>query len=292
MNPLVESFFDPATSTFSHVVYERDGGRAAIVDPVMDYDPAAARTGFASAQRLLDFVAAHGLGVDWILETHAHADHLSAAAWLRGRTGARVAIGRGITGVQSHFRSVFGLEDGFPVDGRQFDQLLDDGDTFAIGALPGRVLATPGHTADSLTYVIGDAAFVGDTVFAPDTGTARADFPGGDAATLYRSIRRLFALPDDTRVFLCHDYPPDGREPRAETSIGAQRTRNVHLAGDVGEDAFVRLRRERDAGLAAPKLLLPSLQVNIRGGDLPPPEADGVRYLRLPLDRFGAEAGR
>lgn len=286
MQPEVESFHDAATATFSHMVYDRDGGHAAIVDPVMDYDAATARTGFASAQRLLDFAREHRLRVDWILETHAHADHLSAAAWLRAQTGARVAIGRGITAVQSHFRQVFGLDDAFPVDGRQFDHLFADGDTFAVGALSGRVLATPGHTADSLTYVIGDAAFVGDTVFAPDTGTARADFPGGDAATLYRSIRRLFELPDDTRVFLCHDYPPDGREPQAETSIGAQRARNVHLTGDAGEDAFVRLRTGRDAGLAAPKLILPALQVNIRGGDLPPPDTDGVRYLRLPLDRF------
>ncbi|MBB1472490.1 MBL fold metallo-hydrolase [Luteimonas sp. MC1782] len=288
MNPLVESFYDPATSTFSHVVYDRDGGHAAIVDPVMDYDPATARTSFDSAQRLLDFVGQHRLAVDWILETHAHADHLTAAAWLRERTGAKIAIGRGITGVQARFKAVFNLEDGFAADGRQFDRLFDEGDTFAIGDLPGRVVATPGHTGDSLTYVVGDAAFVGDTVFAPDTGTARADFPGGDAATLYRSIRRrLFELPDDTRVFLCHDYPPDGREARAETTIAAQRERNVHLAGDVGEDAYVRMRNERDAGLAAPKLILPALQVNIRGGELPPPEANGVRYLRLPVNRFG-----
>lgn len=288
MNPLVESFYDPATSTFSHVVYDRDGGHAAIVDPVLDYDPATARTSFDSAQRLLDFVGQRRLAVDWILKTHAHADHLTAAAWLRERTGAKVAIGRGITGVQARFKAVFNLEDEFAADGRQFDRLFDEGDTFAIGDLPGRVIATPGHTGDSLTYVVGDAAFVGDTVFAPDTGTARADFPGGDAATLYRSIRRrLFELPDDTRVFLCHDYPPDGREARAETTIAAQRERNVHLAGDVGEDAYVRMRNERDAGLAAPKLILPALQVNIRGGELPPPEANGVRYLRLPVNRFG-----
>ncbi|MBJ6978388.1 MBL fold metallo-hydrolase [Luteimonas sp. MC1895] len=289
MDPQVESFYDQATSTFSHVAYDRDGGRAAIVDPVLDYDAATARTSLDSAQRLLEFVRAHQLDVEWILETHAHADHLSAAAWLRAETGARVAIGRGITGVQARFKAVFGLEDAFAVDGRQFDRLFADGDTFSIGELPARVIATPGHTDDSLTYVIGDAAFVGDTVFAPDTGTARADFPGGDAATLYRSIRRLFELPDDTRVFLCHDYPPDGRDARAETSIAAQRERNVHLAGDVGEAAFVRMRNERDAGLAAPKLILPSLQVNIRGGDLPPPDADGVRYLRLPLNRIGKD---
>lgn len=287
MKPRVESFYDQATSTFSHVVYDRDGGHAAIVDPVMDYDAASARTSFGSAQRLLDFVREHGLTVDWILETHAHADHLSAAAWLRGQTGARVAIGRGITAVQARFRDVFNLGEGFAVDGSQFDHLFADGDSFAIGALSGRVIATPGHTDDSLTYVVGDAAFVGDTVFAPDTGTARADFPGGDAARLYRSIRHLFELPGDTRVFLCHDYAPDGREPCAETSIAAQRERNVHLAGDVGEAAFVRLRNERDTGLAAPRLILPSLQVNIRAGELPPPDPNGVRYLRLPLNQFG-----
>jgi len=290
MNPLVESFYDPPTATFSHVVYDREGGHAAIVDPVMDFDPASAHTTFDSAQRLLDFVAKRRLTVEWILETHAHADHLSAAAWLRDRTGAKVAIGRGICGVQAQFKTMFGLEDSFAVDGRQFDHLFADGDTFAIGDLSGRVIATPGHTADSLSYVIGDAVFIGDTMFAPDTGTARADFPGGDAATLYRSIRRLFALPGETRVFLCHDYPPDGREPRAQTTIAAQREHNVHLGGEVAEETFVRMREARDARLPVPRLILPALQVNIRGGDLPPPEPNGVRYLRLPLNQFGDPA--
>ena len=290
MNPLVESFYDPPTATFSHVVYDREGGHAAIVDPVMDFDPASAHTMFDSAQRLLDFVAKRRLTVEWILETHAHADHLSAAAWLRDRTGAKVAIGRGICGVQAQFKTMFGLEDSFAVDGRQFDHLFADGDTFAIGDLSGRVIATPGHTADSLSYVIGDAVFIGDTMFAPDTGTARADFPGGDAATLYRSIRRLFELPGETRVFLCHDYPPDGREPRAQTTIAAQREHNVHLGGEVAEETFVRMREARDARLPVPRLILPALQVNIRGGDLPPPEPNGVRYLRLPLNQFGDPA--
>ena len=290
MNPLVESFYDPPTATFSHVVYDREGGHAAIVDPVMDFDPASAHTTFDSAQRLLDFVAKRRLTVEWILETHAHADHLSAAAWLRDRTGAKVAIGRGICGVQAQFKTMFGLEDSFAVDGRQFDHLFADGDTFAIGDLSGRVIATPGHTADSLSYVIGDAVFIGDTMFAPDTGTARADFPGGDAATLYRSIRRLFELPGETRVFLCHDYPPDGREPRAQTTIAAQREHNVHLGGEVAEETFVRMREARDARLPVPRLILPALQVNIRGGDLPPPEPNGVRYLRLPLNQFGDPA--
>lgn len=287
MNPQVESFYDAATATFTHVVYDHDGGHAAIVDPVMDFEPSSARTAFDSAQKLLDFAREHRLTVDWILETHAHADHLSAAAWLRRQTGAKVAIGRGITAVQARFKAIFNLDEDFQVDGRQFDRLFADGDVFQIGSLTARVIATPGHTDDSLTYVIGDAAFIGDTMFAPDTGTARADFPGGDAATLYHSLRRLLDLPGDTRVFLCHDYPPAGRSATAETSIAAQRDGNVHLAGDVGEDAYVRLRTHRDASLPVPKLLLPALQVNIRGGDLPPAEGNGVRYLRIPLDRLG-----
>jgi len=288
MNPIVESFYDKATSTFTYVVYDRIGGRAAIVDPVLDFDPASARTSTASADRVLDFASAHGLVVDWILETHAHADHLTAAAYLKRQTGAKVAIGRGITQVQVRFKALFGLEPDFATDGRQFDRLFADGDTFGIGALRARVVATPGHTDDSLTYVIGDAAFVGDTVFAPETGTARADFPGGDARKLYRSIRRLFDLPEHTRLFLCHDYPPDGGDARAQSSLDEQRLRNVHVGGDAGEDAFVALRTARDATLPAPKLILPALQVTIRAGELPPPDANGIRYLRLPIDQLGA----
>ena len=287
MNPLVQSFFDAATSTFTYVVYDRDGGHAAIVDPVLDFDPAAARISTASADRVLAFVREHVLTVDWILETHAHADHLTAAAHLRRETGARVAIGRGITAVQARFKTLFGLEPDFPTDGSQFDRLFADGDEFAIGELRARVVATPGHTDDSLTYVVGDAAFVGDTVFAPETGTARADFPGGDAGKLYRSIRRLFELPADTRLFLCHDYPPAGREARAQSSLDEQRQKNVHVGGDADEASFVKLRTGRDAGLAAPRLILPALQVNIRAGELPPPDANGIRYLRLPLDQLG-----
>jgi glyoxylase-like metal-dependent hydrolase (beta-lactamase superfamily II) len=287
MQPIVESFYDRATSTFTHVIHDGDGGRAAIVDPVLDFDQASARTSTASADRVLDYLRAHRLGADWILETHAHADHLSAAGYLRRVTGARVAIGRGITAVQARFAALFGLEPGFATDGSQFDRLFDDGDAFAVGALQGRVLATPGHTDDSLTYVIGDAAFVGDTVFAPDTGTARADFPGGDARKLHRSIRRLFTLPPATRVFLCHDYPPGGREARAQMPLEAQRRDNVHVGGEVDEDAFVAMRTARDATLAVPKLILPALQVNIRAGELPPADANGIRYLRLPLDQIG-----
>ena len=287
MNPLVQSFYDPTTSTFTYVVYDRDGGHAAIVDPVLDFDPAAARISTASADRVLAFVREHVLTVDWILETHAHADHLTAAAHLRRETSARVAIGRGITAVQARFKTLFGLEPDFPTDGSQFDRLFADGDEFAIGELRARVVATPGHTDDSLTYVVGDAAFVGDTVFAPETGTARADFPGGDAGKLYRSIRRLFELPADTRLFLCHDYPPAEREARAQSSLDEQRQKNVHVGGDADEASFVKLRTGRDAGLAAPRLILPALQVNIRAGELPPPDANGIRYLRLPINQLG-----
>ena len=287
MNPLVQSFYDPTTSTFTYVVYDREGGHAAIVDPVLDFDPAAARISTASADRVLAFVREHALTVDWILETHAHADHLTAAAHLRRETGARVAIGRGITAVQARFKTLFGLEPDFPTDGSQFDRLFADGDEFAIGELRARVVATPGHTDDSLTYVVGDAAFVGDTVFAPETGTARADFPGGDAGKLYRSIRRLFELPADTRLFLCHDYPPAEREARAQSSLDEQRQKNVHVGGDADEASFVKLRTGRDAGLAAPRLILPALQVNIRAGELPPPDANGIRYLRLPINQLG-----
>ena len=286
MNPKVEAFHDPATATFTYVAHDGDGGRAAIIDPVLDFDPASARTATKSADRVLEFVRDHRLSVDWILETHAHADHLTAAAYLKAATGARVAIGRGITQVQERFKALFGLEPGFATDGSQFDRLFEDGDTFAIGALQARVIATPGHTDDSLTYVIGDAAFVGDTVFAPETGTARVDFPGGDARKLYRSIRTLFELPADTRIFLCHDYP-SGREPSGLSSLDAQKRGNVHVGGDADEDSFVRLRTERDASLAVPKLILPALQVNIRAGELPPPDANGIRYLRLPLNQLG-----
>ena len=288
MNPCVQSFHDPATFTFSYVVYDQDGGHAAIFDPVLDFDAVAARTTTASADRLLAFVRDHQLSVDWILETHAHADHLTAAAYLKAATGAKVAIGRGICRVQAHFKAVFGLEADFPVDGSQFDQLFDDGDVFNIGALSVRVMATPGHTDDSLTYLIGDAAFVGDTVFAPETGTARADFPGGDARTLYQSIQRLLELPPVTRLYLCHDYPPPERAAHALTSVDAQRSQNVHLANGTVEDDYVALRCARDATLSVPKLLYAALQVNIRAGELPPPDANGVRYLRFPLNQIGS----
>jgi glyoxylase-like metal-dependent hydrolase (beta-lactamase superfamily II) len=285
-HPHVEPFFHPDTSTFTYVLHDGDGSAAAIIDPVLDYDPAAASTATGSADAVLDYVRRHRLDVAWILETHAHADHLSAAGYLQDVLGAPVAIGRGIVQVQARFKALFGLADEFVADGRQFDRLLDDGDTLRIGALEVRVLATPGHTDDSLTYLIGDAAFVGDTVFAPETGTARTDFPGGDAVKLHASIRRILALPADTRLYLCHDYP-DAREPQARSSIAAQREGNVHARLDIAEADFIARRRARDATLAPPRLILPALQVNIRGGRLPAPDANGIAYLRLPVNQLG-----
>lgn len=286
-SPLVEPFYDKDTGTFSYVVYDQTGGMAVIIDPVLDYEPAGARTSTASADALLAFVRSKLLTVAWILETHAHADHLSAAGYLADQLQAPVAIGRGIVQVQQHFKALFGLGDEFIADGRQFDRLFDDGDTFNVGALNARVIATPGHTDDGLTYVIGDAAFVGDTVFAADTGTARCDFPGGDAQRLYASIQRILSLPGDTRIFLCHDYPGTRREAHALTSIDEQKQHNLHLKDGTDAPTFVQMREQRDATLPVPKLILPALQVNIRGGRLPEPDANGVRYLRLPLDQIG-----
>ena len=287
-HPEVESFFHRDTGTWTHVVH--DGATAAIIDPVLDYDAAAARTSTTSAEAVLACVRERGLKVAWILETHAHADHLSAAGWLHDTLAAPVAIGRGIVAVQAHFKGVFGWGDDFAADGSQFDRLLDDGDTLPIGTLTLRALATPGHTRDGLTYVVGDAAFIGDTLFAPDVGTARCDFPGGDAEQLYASIRRILALPESTRLFLCHDYPPAQREPSSATTIAAESADNVQVGGGVTEDAFVTKRRTRDATLPVPRLLLPALQVNIRGGRLPPADRDGHRYLRLPLNRLGTQS--
>lgn len=284
-HPRVDSFFHADTSTFTHIV--SDGRHAAIIDPVLDFDPAAARTSTRSVDALRDHLDRHALTVSWILETHAHADHLSAGAYLRDQLGAPLAIGRGITEVQRRFKALFGLGDDFVADGRQFDRLFDEGDTFAIGTLAARVLATPGHTDDSLTYVIGDAAFVGDTLFAPDVGTARADFPGGDARRLYASLQSLLALPPDTRLFLCHDYPPKGRQPSAQTSIAAQKAENIHLRNHTSEAEYVAMRKQRDAGLPVPTLILPALQINIRAGRLPDADANGIAYLRLPLNQLG-----
>lgn len=280
-------FFHNDSCTWSYVVHDPATRQAAIVDPVLDFDAKSGRTATISAQSLVDHARAHGLDVRWILETHAHADHLSAGHWLKSQfPDATLAIGEGIRTVQKTFRQIFNLGEHFPVDGSQFDRLFADGERFAIGRLEAEVVAVPGHTNDSVAYRIGDALFVGDSIFMPDGGTARCDFPGGDAHTLYRSIQRLFALPDDTRVFVCHDYAPGGRAYACETTIAAQKAGNIHVGDGIDEDTFVALRTARDATLAMPALLLPSVQVNIRAGRLPEPEDNGVRYLKLPIDRF------
>lgn len=285
MKPRVQPFHHRDSGTWSYVVDAGDGSGAAIIDPVLDFDPKSGRIGTGSAQALLDHVAAHRLEVQWILETHAHADHLSAGHWLKSQLpAATLAIGAGIRAVQANFRDVFNLGGGFPVDGSQFDRLLDDGDTLAIGGIAARAIAVPGHTGDCTAYLVGDALFPGDTLFMPDSGTARCDFPGGDAARLYRSIQRLFELPTETRVFVCHDYGAGGREVACESSIGAQRRDNIHVRDGISEAEFVAMRNARDASLPVPALLLPALQVNIRAGALPDPEDNGVRYLKLPLD--------
>ena len=278
MNPQVQAFFDPATGTVTYLVH--DGAAGAIVDPVLDYDAKSGRTSTASAERVAAFARERGLRIDWILETHAHADHLSAARYLRAQLGGRVAIGEQIRRVQSVFRKVFNLRDEFPA----FDHLFADGERFRIGALEAEALHVPGHTPADMAYRVGDAVFVGDTLFMPDVGTARADFPGGDARTLYRSIRRLLALPEETRLFVCHDYPPAGRAPQWETTVAGQRAANIHVRDGVSEDEFVAMRTARDRTLDMPTLILPSIQVNIRAGELPPPEDNGRSYLKIPLN--------
>lgn len=283
--PRVRAFFDEATFTASYVVHDPATRRAAIVDPVLDYDPAAGRTAHRSADAIIAWVEKEGLAVDWLLETHAHADHLSAAPWLQQRLGGRLAIGRAIVAVQQVFGTLFNAGMDFARDGSQFDRLLDDGDAFRLGNLTVAVLHVPGHTPADMAYVIGDAVFTGDTIFMPDYGTARADFPGGDAAQLYRSIRRLLGLPRETRLFLCHDYKAPGRDDFAwETTVGAERDGNIHVRDGVREAEFVAMRRARDRTLGMPRLLLPSVQVNMRGGRFPEPEANEVRYLKIPID--------
>lgn len=286
MQALIRAHFDADTSTLSYLLADPEGPACAVIDPVLDFDPASGRTATRSADVLIDWIEAEGRRLEWILETHAHADHLSAAPYLRRRLGGRIGIGARITEVQSVFREVFNLERGFPSDGSQFDALFDDGARFALGGLTLEVLHTPGHTPACVSYRVDDAVFVGDTLFMPDGGTARCDFPGGDAATLYRSIRRLLDLPPETRVFVCHDYQPGGRDLAWEASVAEQRAANIHVRDGLGEADFVAMRQARDATLAMPRLLLPSVQVNIRAGSLPPPEDNGVRYLKLPIDRL------
>lgn len=283
--PAVQAFFHEPTFTVSYVVHDPASMEAAVIDSVLDFDHASGRTGRASADALIAFVRRQGLQVRWLLETHAHADHLSAAPYLQQQLGGQLAIGGAITEVQQTFGTLFNAGSEFARDGSQFDVLFDDGDQFTIGSLPVTVLHVPGHTPADLSYVIGDAVFTGDNLFMPDYGTARADFPGGDARQLYRSIRRLLSLPRATRLFLCHDYKAPGRDVFAwESTVGAQRDGNVHVNDTVDEDAFVQMRTERDATLDMPKLIMPSIQVNMRAGHLPPAEDNGTRYLKLPLD--------
>lgn len=284
MQAQVKAFFDPATWTVSYVVFDAPGGHCALVDSVLDYDPKSGRTRTDSADQLIAFVREQNLTVDWILETHAHADHLSAAPYLRKHLGGKIAIGGKITQVQNVFKGIFHLEPEFATNGSQFDHLFEDGDTFAIGALQAQALSVPGHTPACMAYQVGDAVFVGDTLFMPDVGTARCDFPGGNAHTLYQSVRKLLSLPPETRLFMCHDYPPEGRAAQWECTVADQRARNIHVHDGVSEAAFVAMRTKRDAGLAMPVLILPSVQVNIRAGELPPPEANGVSYLKIPLN--------
>ena len=284
MTPDVTAFFHDATSTISYLVSEPGGAHAAIVDSVLDYDAKSGRSGTEAADKIVEAARERGLQVDWILETHAHADHLTAAPYLQEKLGGRIAIGARITEVQTIFKGVFNLGDDFATDGSQFDHLLGDGESFDIGAMRAEALHTPGHTPACATYVFGDAVFVGDTIFMPDFGTARCDFPGGDAATLYRSIRRILALPPETRLFMCHDYAPGGRAPAWETTVADERAQNLHARDGIGEADFVALRKARDAAIDFPALILPSVQVNIRAGRFPPPDDNGVSYLRVPLN--------
>jgi glyoxylase-like metal-dependent hydrolase (beta-lactamase superfamily II) len=282
--PSVTAFFDEATFTVTYVAADPGSAHAAVIDPVLDYDATSGRTSTTSADAVAAFVADSGLTVDWILETHVHADHLSAAPYLKKKLGGRIAIGRKVAAVQETFKGVFNIDD-LATDGSQFDHLFDDGDEFEIGRIACSIIGTPGHTPACITYVVGDAAFVGDTLFMPDFGTARTDFPGGDAGTLFDSIQKILALPDDTRLFMCHDYKAPGRDEYAwETSVAEQRATNVHANSRVSRDEFVAMREGRDAELGMPKLILPSIQVNVRAGRLPEPEANGVSYLKIPLD--------
>ena len=283
--PSIAGFFDEATNTISYVVHDPATCEAAIIDSVLDYDAAAGRTSYDSADRILEYVAANDLKVVWQIETHAHADHISAAPYLQKKVGGELAIGRQIIRVQDVFGKIFNAGTEFERDGSQFDRLFDDGDRFTLGSLEGIALHVPGHTPADMAFIIGDAAFVGDTMFMPDFGTARADFPGGDARELFQSIRRLLELPRETRIFLCHDYKAPGRDEYAwETTVGQQRDENVHVKDGTTEDEFVAMRKKRDETLAMPKLIMPSVQVNIRGGRLPEPEDNGVSYIKIPVN--------
>ncbi|MEM9426291.1 MAG: MBL fold metallo-hydrolase [Pseudomonadota bacterium] len=288
MTPNVTAFFDPATNTISYVVADPNGAGAAIIDSVLDFDYASGRTDTGSADRIIEYTQEHELRIDWILESHVHADHLSAAPYLQERVGGKIGIGAEITTVQDTFGKVFNEGTEFQRDGSQFDALFKECDTFQIGQMRGDVLHTPGHTPACLTYVIGDAAFVGDTLFMPDFGTARCDFPGGSAEKLYDSVQKILSLPDETRIFVGHDYLPKGRDTYAwETTVAEQKAANVHIGGSATREEFVALREARDASLGMPKLIVPSLQVNMRAGHMPEPDTDGDVYLKVPINKLG-----
>jgi glyoxylase-like metal-dependent hydrolase (beta-lactamase superfamily II) len=279
-----QAFFDPATSTVTYVVWDHASRHAAVIDPVLDYDFKSGHTHTASADRVLAYVAEHDLHIDWILETHAHADHLSGAHYLKGRVGGRIAIGEHIREVQATFSKIFNFERAFVPDGSQFDHLFKDGETFTIGNTEATALLVPGHTPADIAYQVDGAVFVGDTLFMPDVGTARADFPGGDAPKLYRSIQRILQLPAQTVVYVCHDYPPQTRQPQWQTTVAEQRANNIHVKNGINEAAFVAMRSARDATLDMPTLILPSIQVNVRAGQLPSADDNGITYLRIPLN--------
>jgi len=282
--PLVHGIFDPATWTMTYVVYEKDGGSCAIIDSVLDYDPKSGQTSHDTADKVVRFVREHNLQAKWILETHAHADHLTAAPYLKQALGGQIGIGARIGDVQQVFKQVFNLEPEFKTDGSQFDVLLDAEHSIALDDVVGEIMEVPGHTPACVAYQFGDAVFVGDTLFMPDVGTARCDFPGGSAKSLYASVQKLLSLPDDTRLFMCHDYPPNNRPLAFESNVAEQRTKNIHVHDGVTEAEFVTMRTQRDAALKMPELILPSVQVNIRAGELPPAEANGTRYLKIPLN--------
>jgi glyoxylase-like metal-dependent hydrolase (beta-lactamase superfamily II) len=287
MGPKVKAFFDPQTNTISYVVRDPNGHAAAIIDSVLDFDQASGTTQTSSADKIIAYVNEQALDIQWLLESHVHADHLSAAPYIQDQLGGRIGIGNNITLVQDTFGKVFNEGTEFQRDGSQFDQLFDHGDVFHIGQMRVDVLHTPGHTPACLTYVIEDAAFVGDTLFMPDFGTARCDFPGGSSQTLYESIQKILALPDETKIFVGHDYKAPGRDEYSwETTVGEQRKKNVHIGGDVEAEAFVKLRDERDAKLAMPKLIVPSLQINMRAGNMPPPDEHGDVFLKLPINKL------
>lgn len=287
MPALIEAFLDPASSTWSYVVHEGDGSACAIVDPVLDYDAAAGRTGTVQADRISAFVRTHQLQVQWLLETHAHADHLSAAPYLRRELGGKIAIGQSISKVQDVFKPLFNLEPGFAADGSQFDHLFAPDESFMIGNLKATALHVPGHTPADMAYLVDSTLIlVGDTLFMPDVGTARCDFPGGNANQMFASIQKLLAFPAGVNLYVCHDYPPEGREPSCVTTVGEQRRSNIHVRDGVDESEFVAMRNQRDAGLGMPNLLLPAIQVNVRAGNLPPAEDNGVTYLKIPVNRL------